>query len=159
MGESRAIARRHWRSLVAKGLTTGEMNLRLKNEAKRLKKTVNIRNPFITPTHKSSGETDSPASVAQELARTAIAEDPQQTPQQMQIYGLQTEGCLPHHNSTSILYHFPYHQTSPTVVSLGGLTEIMQSKSTLSCDNIQIHSLFRHGFIKKPKSKFNRSRK
>ena len=32
----------------------------------------------------------------------------------------------------------------------------MQSTSTLSCDIIQIHSLFRHGFIKKPKSKFNR---
>ena len=48
------------------------------------------------------------------------------------------------------------HETSPTVVSLKGrLPEIMQSKSTLSCDNIQIHSLFRHGFIKKPKSKFN----
>ena len=26
----------------------------------------------------------------------------------------------------------------------------MQSKSTLSCEIVQIHSLFRHGFIKKP---------
>ena len=55
--------------------------------------------------------------------------------------------------------HWRGHQT-PTVVSLKGrLPEIMQSKSTLSCDIIQIHSLFRHGFIKKPKSKFNRNRK
>ena len=31
----------------------------------------------------------------------------------------------------------------------------MQSKSTLSCEIVQIHSLFRHGFfVKKPKSKF-----
>ena len=52
------------------------------------------------------------------------------------------------------------HQTSPTVVSLKGrLPEIMQSTSTLSCGIIQIHSLFRHDFIKKPKSKFNRNRK
>ena len=51
-------------------------------------------------------------------------------------------------------------QTSPTEVSLKGrLLEIIQSTSTLSCDVIQIHSLFRHGFIKKPKSKFNRNRK
>ena len=50
--------------------------------------------------------------------------------------------------------------TSPTVVSIKGrLPEIMQSKPTLYCDIIQIHSLFRHGFIKKPKSKFNRNRK
>ena len=46
------------------------------------------------------------------------------------------------------------------MVSLKGrLPEIMQAKYTLSCDIIQIHSLFRHGFIKKPKSKFNRIRK
>ena len=52
------------------------------------------------------------------------------------------------------------HQTSPTVVILKGrLPEIMQSKSTLSCDIIPIHSLFRHSCIKKPKSKFNRNRK
>ena len=45
------------------------------------------------------------------------------------------------------------------MVSLKGrLPEIMHSKSTLSCDIIEIHSLFRHGFIKKPKSKFNGSR-
>ena len=48
------------------------------------------------------------------------------------------------------------HQTSPTVVSLKDrLPEIMQSTSALSYDIIQIHSLFCHGFIKKPKSKFN----
>ena len=35
---------------------------------------------------------------------------------------------------------------------------MMLSESTLSCDIIQIHSLFCHGFIKKPKSKFNRNR-
>ena len=56
--------------------------------------------------------------------------------------------------------HWRSHQTSPTVVSLKGrLPEIMQYKSTLSCNIIQIHSLFRHGFIKKPKPKFNRNRK
>ena len=52
--------------------------------------------------------------------------------------------------------HWRGHQTSPTVVSLKGrLPKIMQHKSTLSCDVIQIHSPFRHGFIKKPKSNFN----
>ena len=51
------------------------------------------------------------------------------------------------------------HQTSPTVVSLKGrLPQKLQSKSTLSFEIVQIHSLFRHGFIKKPKSKFNRNR-
>ena len=55
--------------------------------------------------------------------------------------------------------HLRGHQTSPTIVSLKGrLPEIMQSKPTLSCDIIQIYSLFRHGLIKKPKSKFNRNR-
>ena len=66
------------------------------------------------------------------------------------------------HNKSELksLFHWKGHQTSPTVVSLKGrLTEIMQAKSTLSCDIIQIHSLFRHGFIKKPKSKFDRNRK
>ena len=33
------------------------------------------------------------------------------------------------------------------------------AKSTLSSQTVQIHSLFRHGFIKKPKSRFNRNRK
>ena len=52
------------------------------------------------------------------------------------------------------------HKTSPTVVSLKGrLCQKLQSKSTLSCAIFQIHSLFRHGFIKNPKSKFNRNRK
>ena len=43
------------------------------------------------------------------------------------------------------------HQTSPTptVVSLKGrLPQKLQSSSTLSCEINQIHSLFRHGFIK-----------
>ena len=52
------------------------------------------------------------------------------------------------------------HQTSLTVVSLKGrLPKKLQSKSTLSCEIFQIRGLFRHGFIKKPKSKFNRNRK
>ena len=51
------------------------------------------------------------------------------------------------------------HQTSPTVVSLKGrLPEKLQSKSTLSCEIVQIHSLFHHEFIKQPKSKFNRNK-
>ena len=50
--------------------------------------------------------------------------------------------------------------TSPTVVSLKGrLPQKLQSKSTLSSQTVQIHSLFRHGFIKKPKSRFNRNRR
>ena len=45
------------------------------------------------------------------------------------------------------------YKTSPTVVSLKGrLPKKLQSKSSLSCEIVQIHSLFRHGFIKKPKS-------
>ena len=64
-------------------------------------------------------------------------------------------GCLVHS-----FIHWRGHQTSPTVVSLKGrLPVILQSTSTLSCDIIQRHSLFGHGFIKKPKSKFNRNRK
>ena len=52
------------------------------------------------------------------------------------------------------------HPTSPTEVSLKGrLPQKLQSNSTLSCEIVQIHSLFRHGFIKKPKSKFNRNSK
>ena len=47
-----------------------------------------------------------------------------------------------------------------TVVSLKDrLPQKLPSKSTLSCEIVQIHSLFRHGFIKKPKSRFNRNRK
>ena len=58
------------------------------------------------------------------------------------------------------MYYWRGHQTSPTVVTLKGrLPQILQSKSTLSCEIVQIHSLFCHGFIKKPKSKFNRNRK
>ena len=61
---------------------------------------------------------------------------------------------------SSLKARFVFHQTSPTKVSLKGrLPEILQSKSTFSSDIIQIHSLFRHGFIKKMKSKFNRNRK
>ena len=52
------------------------------------------------------------------------------------------------------------HQTSPTLVTLKGrLPQKLQYKSTLSSETVQIRSLFRHGFIKKPKSKFNRNRK
>ena len=59
-----------------------------------------------------------------------------------------------------ILNQWRGHQTSPTVVSLKGrLPKRLQSKTTLSCEIVQIHSLFRRGFIKKPKSKFNRNRK
>ena len=64
---------------------------------------------------------------------------------------------------TDLLYgvkrHWRGHQTSPTVLSLKGrLPRKLQSKSTLSCENIQIHNLFSHGFIKKPKTTFNRNR-
>ena len=46
------------------------------------------------------------------------------------------------------------------MVSLEGrLPQKLQSNITLSCKIILIHSLFRHCFIKKPKSKFNRNRK
>ena len=46
------------------------------------------------------------------------------------------------------------HQTSPTVVSLKGrLPQKLQSKSTFSSETVQIHSLFRHGFIKKNRNK------
>ena len=49
---------------------------------------------------------------------------------------------------------------SISVVSLKGkLPQKLQSKSTLSVEIVQIHSLFRHGFIKKPKSKLNRNRR
>ena len=41
----------------------------------------------------------------------------------------------------------------------GRLPQKLQSKSTLPCKIVQIHSLFRHCFIKKPKSKFNRNSK
>ena len=51
------------------------------------------------------------------------------------------------------------HQTSPIVASLKGKLPQNEtaSKSTLCCEIVQKHSLFRHGFIKKPKSKFNRN--
>ena len=45
------------------------------------------------------------------------------------------------------------------MVSLRRLPQKLQSKSTLSSQTVQIHSLFRHGFIKKPKSRFNRNRR
>ena len=49
---------------------------------------------------------------------------------------------------------------APTEMNLKGrLTQKLQSKSTLSCEIVQIRSLLGHGFIKKPKSKFNRNRK
>ena len=49
------------------------------------------------------------------------------------------------------IHHWRGHQTSPTVVSLKGrLPQILQSKSTLCCKIVQKHSLFLHGFVKKP---------
>ena len=52
------------------------------------------------------------------------------------------------------------HKTSPKVMSLKGrLCQKVRSKSTLSCEIIQIHGLFRHGFINSPQSKFNRNRR
>ena len=55
-----------------------------------------------------------------------------------------------------ILYHWRGHKTSLTVVSLRGrLPQKLQSKSTFSCEIVQMRSPFRHGFIKKPKSEFN----
>ena len=57
------------------------------------------------------------------------------------------------------MYNWRGHQTSPTAVSLKGrLSQKLKSKSTLSCEIVQIHSLFRHCFIKKPESQFNRNR-
>ena len=45
-------------------------------------------------------------------------------------------------------------QTSPTVVSLKGrLPELMQSKSTLSCDIIQIHKSVSSWFYKETEIK------
>ena len=56
----------------------------------------------------------------------------------------------------SVDYYWRGLITSPTVVSLKGrLPQKLQSRSTLSCNIVQIHSLFRHHFIKKPKSKLN----
>ena len=44
-------------------------------------------------------------------------------------------------------------RSSPTVVSLKGrLSQKLQSKSTIACEIVQIHSLFRHGFIKKTRN-------
>ena len=58
----------------------------------------------------------------------------------------------------SQLVYWRGHQISPTVVSLKSrLPQKLQSQSTLSCEIVQIHGLFRHGFIKKPKSKSNRN--
>ena len=48
-----------------------------------------------------------------------------------------------------VLHYWRGHQTSPTLVSLkGGLPQKLQSKSTLSTETVQMHSLFRHGFIR-----------
>ena len=65
---------------------------------------------------------------------------------------------IPVYTSISLFYpNWRGHQTFPTVVSLKGrLPQILQSKSALSCEIVPIHSLFRHSFIKKPKSEFNR---
>ena len=52
----------------------------------------------------------------------------------------------------TVLPNWRGHQTSQTVVSLKGrLLQTFLSKSTFSCESVQIHSLFRHGFINKPK--------
>ena len=60
----------------------------------------------------------------------------------------------------SLHIHWRGHKTCPTVVSLKGrLPQKLQSKSTLSCEIAQIHSLLCHGLIKKPESKFNRNRR
>ena len=72
-----------------------------------------------------------------------------------------------HNCATNLLFQDFYWRghwrgliTFPSVVSLNGrLPQKLQSKSTLFCEIVQIHSLFRHGFIKKPKSKFNRKKK
>ena len=54
--------------------------------------------------------------------------------------------------STTVKFNWRGHQTCPTVVSLKGrLHQKLQSQSALSCEIVQIHSLFRHGFIKKLK--------
>ena len=46
------------------------------------------------------------------------------------------------------------HQTSPTVLSLEGrLAHKVQCKFALSGEVVLIHSLFRHGFMNKSKSK------
>ena len=67
--------------------------------------------------------------------------------------GIETTAIRPHS-------HCRGHQTSSTVVTLKGrLHQKLKSKSTLSCEIVQIHSLFRHGFIKKAKSKFNLNRR
>ena len=60
----------------------------------------------------------------------------------------------------SLSHYWRSHQTSSTVVSFrkGRLPQKLQSKSTFSCEIVRIHSMFCHGFIKKPKSKFNRNR-
>ena len=51
-------------------------------------------------------------------------------------------------------FHWRSHQTFPTVVSLKGrLPQNFQSKSTLSCEIVQIHSLFHHGFYKETEIK------
>ena len=56
-----------------------------------------------------------------------------------------------------LLEHGFYLLDLSSVVSLkGGLPQKLQSKFTLSGGTVQIHSLFRHGFIKKSKSRFNR---
>ena len=54
----------------------------------------------------------------------------------------------------SFVAYWRGHQTSPTVVSLKGrLPQKLQSKSTLSYETVQIHSLFRHGFYKETEIK------
>ena len=73
-------------------------------------------------------------------------------------------------SSSPFLMEFPLPQIHiigevirpPTVVSLKGrLPQKLQPKSIFSCEIVQIHSLFRHGFYKETEIKleFNRNRK
>ena len=71
-----------------------------------------------------------------------------------------TDYLITENNLNVRLIYWRGHQTSPTVVSLKGrLPRKLESKCTLSCEIVQMHSPFRHGFVKKQKSKFNRNRK
>ena len=68
---------------------------------------------------------------------------------------------LLHFNDNSSFYYQQYllHSNSGEFNRQTVNRQKLQSKSTLSCEIVKIDSLFGHGFIKKPKSKFNRDRK
>ena len=56
---------------------------------------------------------------------------------------------IEHGANGSVHMNWRGHQTSSTVVNLKGkLPQKLQSKSTLSCDIVQIHSLFPSWFYK-----------